>query len=82
MKPVWQPLIPMRFVVRDGKNILQQAWGEHAYGDDYKWNPTGDYMWKDVPLMSEFDDNPHFWTKEDMKFQQNRRESADYQKRT
>ena len=64
MKPNWQPLIPIRFVERDGKRIAQQAWGKYVMDFDGKWTQTYDYMWRDVPLMSEVDDNPRYWFKE------------------
>jgi hypothetical protein len=60
MKPNWQPLIPIRFVERDGKRIAQQAWGKYVYTGD-EWTQTHEYEWRDVPLMSEIDDNPRHW---------------------
>lgn len=62
MKPVWQPLIPMRYLKRGEEMVLQQAWGKFYFNDDHKWEQSNDYKWKDVPLMMESDDNPNFWT--------------------
>jgi hypothetical protein len=48
-KESWSPLIELRFVERDGKRILQQAWSEF----NHKGMQTGNYKWYDVPLQDE-----------------------------
>ena len=63
MKPNWQPLIPIRFVERDGKRILQQAWGKY-FDTGEEWRQSYEYQWRDVPLMSETDDEPNYWCQE------------------
>lgn len=52
-KPVWMPAIPLRFVEREGKKILQQAWTHMGYVEGRGWEPIGHagVRWKDVPLM-------------------------------
>jgi hypothetical protein len=58
MSGSWMPLMNLRFVERDGKRILQQAWAEHFYtpGDHShpgEWRQSEKHEWRDVPLESE-----------------------------
>lgn len=61
----WQPLIPLRFIERDGKRVLQQAWGEIVlgYGRDggHEWHQSDKHEWRDVPLLPEGPTDPKFW---------------------
>lgn len=43
----------LRFIMRDGEKVLQQA---HFY-DNGIFKGTG-YIWKDVPLITDFIDEP------------------------
>jgi len=49
----WAPILPLRFIHRDGERILQQAWAENrpSIGDCGKYVETGRYEFRDVPLM-------------------------------
>jgi hypothetical protein len=65
MNPVWQPAIPLRFIERDGRRILQQAWvvlhAGYDSNDSLQWRPTGKHEWRDVPMADECAD-PTFWS--------------------
>jgi hypothetical protein len=68
MKPHWQPGIPLRFVPREGRKILQQVWLRYGPGYDKDgstdWKQTGDFQWRDVPMGPQTD-NPMYWCEEE-----------------
>jgi hypothetical protein len=53
MTTVYMPGIPLKFVERDGKKILQQVWIKHGFDPDKGWVPLEDHKWLDVPLEVE-----------------------------
>ena len=60
-KPVWQPIIPMRWHKKEGGDlVLQQAWALYVMGEN-KWEQTMEYRWEDVPIDI---DDPKYWSKE------------------
>ena len=38
---VWWPLSTLRYLTKDGKNVLQQQW----------LSDMGDYEWRDIPIV-------------------------------
>jgi hypothetical protein len=58
------PGIPLRFVERNGKRILQQVWVLHTYGMDNQWHNCSAHYWDDVPLMVEGESDPAYWVRE------------------
>jgi hypothetical protein len=61
MKPVWQPIIPIRWHRKDdGILVLQQAWAKYVMGDT-RWEQTHEFRWEDVPTNI---DDPKYWSKE------------------
>lgn len=59
----WQPLIPLRFISRDGQRILQQAWGRFVL-TDYGYHQSADHRWEDVPLCDEAAPlPPEYWSR-------------------
>jgi len=64
MKPVWQPLIPIRWNKRHGEvAVLQQAWGKRVFNGE-EWVQTTEYEWRDVPYDIE---DAGYWCKEEEK---------------
>ena len=62
MKPVWQPLIPIRLkTLSNGTKVLQQAWGKRVF-DGERWNQTTEHEWRDVPVDIE---DPLYWCQEE-----------------
>ena len=50
----------LRWIDRDGKEVLQQAWTERIVRDDGESYPSGHYEWRDVPLGPV--DDKEYWT--------------------
>jgi len=63
MKPTWSPGIPLRFVERDGKKILQQVWLRYAFTVRDRWEQVDGHEWRDVPMDYECED-PSYWSQE------------------
>jgi hypothetical protein len=62
MKPVWQPIIPIRWkTMPDGTKVLQQAWADYHMGES-KWEQGREHRWEDVPTDI---NDPKYWSKED-----------------
>jgi hypothetical protein len=61
-------------MVKDGEKLINlqptQVW--------FPFQPTEEQLASARVLLKDVDDNQSFWTKEDVEFQQARRESADY----
>jgi hypothetical protein len=66
LKPAWVPGIPVRFVSRDGKKMLQQVWIKMVNTSEGEWQNNGEHVWKDVPLMIEGESDPTYWSKDDV----------------
>jgi len=62
MKPVWMPIIPIRWKTnQDGSPpTLQQAWGEWVQGPE-KLVQTYEVEWRDVPFDIE---DRTYWSRE------------------
>lgn len=49
---ILSPGVPLRFVERDGKRILQQIW-IRGYWLSGEFTNSSEHEWRDVPLMDE-----------------------------
>ena len=61
MTRVWMPAIPLKFIERGGKKILQQAWQRHAFNPDKGWIPVEGHEWRDVPFEDDFNIPVSHW---------------------
>lgn len=53
MSEIWEPMLNLRFIEREGKRILQQAWGIYPIGFFSKDHMYSRWEWRDVPLVVE-----------------------------